>query len=193
MRILPSFTALAPFLILLGSCVGPAAQRPVAQPAPAPARPAPAAPAPVPQAQPSPVAKEWQYRPVAPGSWRYRAEAAGSSAAFGSGVADAQLTLRCDRASRRVSLARAGGMAGAGAGTGQGALIVRTSYGAASWPATVSAGAAGQLVAFRAASDTGLDQLAYSRGKIAVEAAGQPMLIVPAWAEISRVIEDCRG
>ncbi|MES2174891.1 MAG: hypothetical protein V4523_13195 [Pseudomonadota bacterium] len=187
MRLIPSFTALAPFLILLGSCVGPGAQRPVERPAPARPAPAAPAPAPVPQAQPAPVATEWQYRPVAPGSWRYRAEAAGSSAAFGSGVTDAQLTLRCDRASRRVSLARAG------AGGVQGALIVRTSYGAASWPATVSAGAAGQLVAFRAASDTGLDQLAYSRGKIAVEAAGQPMLIVPAWAEISRVIEDCRG
>ncbi|CAM8652307.1 MULTISPECIES: hypothetical protein [Sphingobium] len=193
MRLIPSFTALAPFLILLGSCVGPGAQRPVTRPASvpapasAPARPSPAAPAPASTPQPAPVASGWQYRPVAPGGWTYRAEAAGSSAAFGPGVADAQLTLRCDRASRRVSLARAG------AGAGQGALIVRTSYGAASWPATVSAGAAGQLVAFRAASDAGLDQLAYSRGKIAVEAAGAPMLIVPAWAEISRVIEDCRG
>ncbi|MBA4092072.1 MAG: hypothetical protein C0494_15980 [Sphingobium sp.] len=193
MRLIPSFAALAPFLILLGSCVGPGADRPVARPAPAPApmagRPVRPAPTPAPQAQPAPVATEWQYRPVAPGNWTYRAEAAGASATFGSSIADAQLTLRCDRASRRVSLARAA----VGAGGGQGALIVRTSYGAASWPATASGGAVPHLVAFRAASDTGLDQLAYSRGKIAVEAAGQPPLIVPAWAEISRVIEDCRG
>ncbi|MEC3950652.1 hypothetical protein [Sphingobium sp. HWE2-09] len=191
MRLIQSSVALAPFLVLLGSCVGPAPRPPVAS---SPARPAahagsrptaaPVRPAPQP-ATAAPASVEWQYRPVAPGNWFYRPEAAGSSATFGVSPAAAQLTLRCDRASRRVSLARAGG--------GQGALTVRTSYGAASWAATPSGDAAGQLVAFRAASDTGLDQLAYSRGKIAVEAAGQPPLIVPAWAEISRVIEDCRG
>jgi hypothetical protein len=125
---------------------------------------------------------EWQYRPLSAGGWSYRAEAAGSVAQFGSG---SMVTLRCDRASRRISLARAG--------AGQGEMIVRTSYGAATWPASVSAGAAPQLVAFRAASDSTLDQIAYSRGKWAVETAGQPPLILPAWAEVARVIEDCRG
>lgn len=104
---------------------------------------------------------------------------------FGPSAADTRLTLRCDRASQRISLARAG--------AGQGAIIVRTSYGATSWPATRSAGAAPQTVAYRAASDTALDQIAYSRGKFAVEVAGQAPLIVPAWAEVARVIEDCRG
>ena len=42
-------------------------------------------------------------------------------------------------------------------------------------------------------SDAVLDQLAYSRGRFAVEVQGQETLIVPAWAEISRVIEECRG
>lgn len=184
MRLIPSSTALAPLLVLLGSCVGPAPRPPVAAAArpPAPTPAAPVRPAPTPAA---PATVEWQYRPVAPGTWTYRAEAAGSAATFGGTVADAQLTLRCDRTSRRVSLARAGG--------GQGALVIRTSYGAASWPATPASGPTASLVAFRAASDAGLDQIAYSRGKFAVEMAGQPPLIVPAWSEVSRVIEDCRG
>lgn len=170
-------------LLMLGSCVGPPAPRAVA---PAPARPVPVAtrpaPAPVqPVAPPAPI--EWQHRPLSPGNWSYRAEAGGSVAQFGSDGASA--TLRCDRASRRISLARAG--------AGQGDMIVRTSYGATTWPATASAGAAPQLVAFRAASDTAFDQIAYSRGKWAVETTGQLPLILPAWAEVARVIEDCRG
>lgn len=190
MRLIPSFAALAPFLVLLASCVGPAPTRPAPVPAPAPTRPAPQ---PVPPLQPAPVAAEWQYRPVSPGNWSYRPEAAGSVAIFGGGASGALLTLRCDRASRRISLARAGaGVAGGNPGAGQ-AMIVRTSYGAASWPATLSSGAVPQVVAVRAASDTAFDQIAYSRGKFAVEVAGQPMLILPAWSEVSRVIEDCRG
>lgn len=185
MRLIPSFAAFAPSLVLLASCVGPAPQRPAPTPPPATRPVAQPRPAPVAPAQPVPVATEWQYRPASPGNWTYRPEAAGSVAVFGLSAGDARLTLRCDRASRRISLARAG--------VGQGAMIVRTSYGATSWPATSSGGATPQLVAFRAASDAVLDQLAYSRGKFAIEVAGQDMLIVPAWAEMSRVIEDCRG
>lgn len=185
MRPIPSFAAFAPALVLLASCVGPAPQRPAGTPAPAPARPASSRPAPLPPAQAAPASVEWQYRAVAPGLWRYRAEAAGAVAIFGAGAGDAQLTVRCDLASRRVSLARSG--------TGQGAIMVRTSNGATRWPASASGGAVAQIVAFRAASDPVLDQIAYSRGKFAVEVTGHDMLIVPAWAEVARVIEDCRG
>ncbi|WP_420145991.1 hypothetical protein [Sphingobium sp.] len=186
MRAIPSFAVFLPSLALLASCVAPPQQRPVAaapRPAPVPARPAPT-PTPIPTAQPAPVATEWQYRAATPGTWTYRAEAAGTVAVFGVGPASPLLTLRCDRAGRRVSLTRAG--------VAQNAIVVRTSYGASSWPATPSAGAV-QTVAVRAASDTVLDQIAYSRGKFAVEVAGQDALIVPAWAEVARVIEDCRG
>lgn len=166
----PLSVAATATLLMTGSCVGPPAPpapRAVApapaRPAPEPARPAPAAAAapPVAEAAPAP----WQHRPLSPGA--------------------ALVTLRCDRAARRISLARAG--------AGQGEMVVRTSYGATAWPAIVSAGAVPQLVAFRAAADGALDQIAYSRGKWAVETAGQPPLILPAWAEVARVIEDCRG
>jgi len=140
----------------------------------------------VPPAEPAaPAAVEWQYRPATPGNWTYRADPAGPVALFGLSANDPRLTLRCDRATRRISLSRAGG--------GQGAITVRTSYGASSWPAVMAGTQVPQLTAVRGASDAVLDQLAYSRGRFAVEVQGQETLIVPAWAEISRVIEDCRG
>lgn len=190
MRLIPSFIALTPSLALLASCVAPPQQRsaataPQAAPSPTRARPSPSIGSVSTPVSPAPVAAEWRYLPATPGNWTYRVEAAGAVAMFGTGPTDTRLTLRCDRASRRISLARAG--------AGQGAIIVRTSYGATSWPASPSTGAAPQIVAFRAASDTVLDQIAYSRGKFAVEVAGSNPLIVPAWAEVSRVIEDCRG
>ena len=38
-----------------------------------------------------------------------------------------------------------------------------------------------------------LDALSFSRGPIAVSVTGSPALIVPPWAEIARVVEDCRS
>ncbi len=178
----PSLAASLSSLALLAGCVGPGEpQRPVPTPLP---RPAPVRPTPEPAATPPPPAPvEWQYRPAAPGDWSYAIEANGSIARFGLSPASPQLTLRCDRAGRRITLARAGVAQG-------NALTIRTSYGAQSWPAGIDPAAG--LVAARTASDTAWDQIAYSRGKIAVEAAGAAPLIVPAWAEIGRVIEDCR-
>ena len=69
-------------------------------------------------------------------------------------------------------------------------LTIRTSYGARSLPAARQQSA---LVARLAVSDPLLDQMAFSRGRFTVEAAGAPLLIVPAWPELARVIEDCRG
>jgi hypothetical protein len=42
------------------------------------------------------------------------------------------------------------------------------------------------------ARDTLLDAMGYSRGRFVVESSGVPTLVVPAWAEILRVAEDCR-
>ncbi len=180
-------------IMLLASCVGPPTDAP-ASTRPARARPAPAprpAPTPAPTLTPAPppatpvaAATAWADRPLTPGNWTYRPEPGGSVALFGS-PAQPLLTLRCDRASRRVILTRAG--------AGQGAMVIRTSYGAVSWPATAQGGAQPALVAARAASDAVLDQMAYSRGKIGVEAQGAAPLVLPAWAEIARVVEDCRA
>jgi hypothetical protein len=165
------------FLALLTSCVGPAERTPPPAPPPAPAQ--------TPTPPPAPLNTEWQHRPATPGDWTYRTDGSGSSAHFASASGGPLLSLRCDRASHRVSLARAG--------TGSGAMTIRTSYGAVSWPASVGAGNTPETVATRAANDAVLDQIAYSRGRFGVEIAGTAPLILPAWAEVARVIEDCRG
>jgi len=92
------------------------------------------------------------------------------------------LVIRCEVAAKRLIFARPG--------AGQGAMTVRTSYGAQVWPTTATFA---EVRAARGASDPVLDQVAYSRGKFAVEVAGLEPLILPVWAQISRVIEDCRN
>lgn len=164
-------------ILLLASCVAAPEQRPAPPPAPLPT------PAPAP-ATPAPAATEWQYRPATPGDWRYRTETSGSAASFES-ANGTLLTVRCDRPARRVSIARAG--------AGIGPMLVRTSYGATSWPAAVIGGAIPETVATRAAADVVLDQMAYSRGRFGIEVPGLAPLILPAWAEVARVVEDCRG
>jgi hypothetical protein len=37
-----------------------------------------------------------------------------------------------------------------------------------------------------------LDAMAFSKGRFAVEIGGLPTLYAPSWAEVTRVIEDCR-
>ncbi|MGE5953581.1 MAG: hypothetical protein ACM308_08200 [Qipengyuania vulgaris] len=37
-----------------------------------------------------------------------------------------------------------------------------------------------------------LDAMALTKGRFAVETPGLPTLYLPAWAEVTRVIEDCR-
>jgi len=41
-------------------------------------------------------------------------------------------------------------------------------------------------------ADRLLDAMALSKGRFAVEVAGVPTLYLPSWAEVTRVIEDCR-
>jgi hypothetical protein len=95
----------------------------------------------------------------------------------------AELTLRCDRARSRIVLTR-NGLASAPALTVRTTSIVRTLPVS---PATT--GAAADL----AARDALIDAMGYSRGRFVVQGGGAPTLVVPAWAEILRVAEDCRG
>lgn len=125
--------------------------------------------APPPVVAPPPVetsAGDWRDRPLTPGDWSYDS---------GAGEARyAGFSLRCDGARRQVVLSRAGAT---------GPLRLRTTYGERVLPAGAALPAADPL----------LDEMAFSRGRFMVEAAGQPALILPAWPEPARVVEDCRG
>jgi hypothetical protein len=161
--------------IAVAGCVA----KPEAPPAPEPVP----VPTPTPSATPTPVV-DWQDMALTPGTWTYGTGAGAPIASFGVGT-QAQFTVRCDTGRRQVVLARTGTAAG-------NTLTVRTSFGQRSLPLTVEPGSP-QLVARLPASDKLLDDIAFSRGRFTVLVPGTPLLVIPAWPEPARVIEDCRS
>ena len=149
-----------------------------APPAPAPIPPA-ARPLPPPGKPPAPPPVDWQEAEPSPGDWEYLQEGAVTHATFRSDRL--VFTLHCAR-SRSVNAALSGAQAPA--------LIIRTSYGERRLP--VTPGHIGEMMASLSADDPLLDQMAFSRGRLLVQAEGGAALIVPAWPEIARVTEDCR-
>jgi hypothetical protein len=119
--------------------------------------------------------------PIA-GSWSYAAASDGSEAAFTDSSARAQLTIHCVRASRQVRISK---LASATAPS----LFVWTSSTWRNVPATFDT-ATNRISFTLSAYDPLLDALAFSRGRVAI---GSPALILPAYPEIARVVEDCRA
>ncbi len=181
MRIQLPLAALA-VLSLVTSCVAP----PSAPRAPAPVAAPPvrvvAPPAP---AAPAVVQTDWRDRPQTPGDWRYSAGPYGSIAEFGQPGARV-FNLGCDRGSRQVTLTIE-------QPSDTPTMTVRTS----SLTRTIAMAAGGDPprggAARLAATDPLLDAIGFSRGRFVVEQAGAPPLVLPAWAEVERVVEDCRG
>lgn len=167
--------------LALGGCS--TTPRMVPDPAPPVAVPAPT-PSPAPAPAPTPSA-DWRDWPLSRGNWAYRQDERGSIALFGRPGADAELTLRCDRARGRIYLSRRGE-----AGT---ALEIRTTSVTRRIAAMPNGGTPPYLAAELGVRDALLDAIGFSRGRFVIEAEGLPVLVVPAWAETLRVLEDCRS
>lgn len=162
-------------LLFVAGCVAPSNPPPAPAPTPSPAPPPVAT---LPPPPPPPASSDWRDWPLTHGGWRYQAVAGGSVARFGAGVA----SLTCDRASRTISFAVQGSGARA---------IVRTSSASRTLPMTP---AGGSTVAARLpARDNVFDAMGFSRGRFVVEGVSARPLVIPAWPEILRVAEDCRG
>ena len=123
---------------------------------------------------------------MTPGRWFYRNEGQNSLASFGSSDGAASFTVRCDRGSRQITLARQGITTG-------NTMTVRTSYSARNLPLSIQTEPLSSVFTTLPASDRFLDGMAFSRGRFTVEVPGTPMLIIPAWPEPARVVEDCRS
>jgi hypothetical protein len=68
-------------------------------------------------------------------------------------------------------------------------ITITTTYAARTIAAVASSDrATAEIAAF----DSFLDGVAYSRGRIMIAVPTGERLILPAWPEIARVIEDCR-
>ena len=119
------------------------------------------------------------------GGWTYAATGDGSEARFTNAASAVQLTVHCSRATRRVSIAKAAGAAAP-------LLNVWTSSLTRSVPSAFNP-ATGRLTIDLAPYDPLLDAMAMSRGRVGFSVGAEPALVLPVWAEISRVIEDCRA
>ncbi|WP_066798681.1 hypothetical protein [Sphingomonas soli] len=170
-------------LLALASCAEPAVVPQPAPPAPAPT-PAPApAPAPTPSPTPS-LSGDWRDWPLTPGTWAYRQDDRGSIALYGQAGAEAELTLRCDKARGRLYLSRRS--------DAPGALTVRTSTDRKTLNALPTGGTPSYAAVELAPRDPLVDSIGFSRGRFVVQGGGAADLVVPAWPEILRVAEDCR-
>lgn len=118
--------------------------------------------------------------PATAGDWSYGAGAA----VFGDPGGAPRLVLRCDRPAAVVEIVRP---AAVGA-----QMLVMTEFGNRALEAAPTASDPGAIVARLPAQDALLDAMAFSKGRFAIETAGLPTLYVPSWAEVTRVIEDCR-
>lgn len=175
----------ARLILALGGVAALVACVPRREAPPPPPQPRPVEPVRRPPPPPPPPPTDWSLLPLTPGGWVYRNEGGVSQALFGPAGGEAAFVVRCERAANRITLIRTGAAAGA-------LLTLRTSYRARNFPAARHAAPAG-LAATLPATDSYLDGIAFSRGRFTVEAAGAPMLVIPAWPEPARVIEDCRG
>jgi hypothetical protein len=165
-------------LLALAACVAPP---PPAAPKPAPiSPPVVAAPAPAPR-----LNGDWNDWPFTPGEWTYRRDARGSIGLFGTMGQNARVTLRCDVQAGKLYLSREG------SGSGH-RMIVRTSAMMKEFMAKPTGGAPAYLATEIMPSDAILDAMAFSRGRVLVDVDGQQPTVLPSWAEITRIVEDCR-
>jgi hypothetical protein len=136
-------------------------------------------PAPTPAPAPA-LSGDWRDWPLTPGDWSYRRNGAVTEAVYGQPGAIPVLMMQCATGARQIRMTWATAAAGP--------LTVRTSYGDV--PRAAGRTETGLAVNFTP-RDALLDQMAFSRGRFMLIANGQE-LIVPAWPEVARVVEDCR-
>lgn len=183
--LLPSALCLA----LLSAC---AQQTPPPAPTPQP-RPVETV-APAPQPAPRPIG-DWRNAPLTPGRWTYtRVQEVPTHsppsppvfvAVFGSDRRTELFGIECQRAAGRIILLVPGK-------TSNAAVTITTTT-AVSRPLTAALNASrGWLEVTLAPRDVILDQVAFSRGRFVVEVSGEATMYLPAWPEVSHVIEDCR-
>ncbi len=165
-------------LLALAACAAPPPP-PAPQPAPVPK------PVVAPPVQSPPATAEWIDWPLAAGDWVYRRDERGSIGLFGASGQNAMVTLRCDTQRRRIYLGRAGASTG-------GRMVVRTSSSMKEFAASPTGATPAYLASEIMPNDPILDAMAFSRGRIAIQVTGEPSIAIPSWAEITRIVEDCR-
>lgn len=143
----------------------------------------------IPQTVPqAPRTSDWADAAITPGTWRYTdyGPGRGKRLAFGLGE-DEPFEMSCvfEPHGPQIVLTRDGRPQ-----SDPVPMTIRTE----TEQRTVIARAASGSYAITAlpAGDPLLDAMALSKSRFAIEVEGLPPLYLPSWAEVSRVIEDCR-
>lgn len=124
--------------------------------------------------------------PATPGTWRYEINAGGPVAVFIGSQGTGEFVMSCNRPVGEVSFWRAG------QSPTPLIMTIRSETAARSFRVVQAEDTNPYLTTRVAGRDPLLDAMALSKGRFAVETQGLPTLYLPAWAEVSRVIEDCR-
>lgn len=136
---------------------------------------------------PAPVVPDnWMDAPKSSGDWHYSSDSLGSTALFGDSKNDPRFYLRCDRARHRITFMRAADA------PGPLQMRIRTETADRILNAEPTEDDLPFVSSSVSAADPILDAMALSKGRFAVETPGAITLYLPAWAEVTRVIEDCR-
>lgn len=165
-------------LVAVTACVAPPRQPPAPAARPVIGRPTP---------PPAPIA-DWRDWPRTPGDWQHMVEAGRPVARYRTPAGATLFTMSCDRPARTLSLMLPGALAPLTIRTTSTTRTLATHAVPPADPATLPT-----IVATLAATDPLLDAMAFSRGRFTAEQPGGPPLVLPAWAEVGRLIEDCRG
>lgn len=80
-----------------------------------------------------------------------------------------------------------------GAATSNPAMTLRTTSAIRALATRPTGGVPPYLAVAVAVRDPLLDAIGFSRGRFVIEQPGLPILVIPSWAEILRVVEDCRS
>lgn len=124
----------------------------------------------------------WLDAPRTPGDWSYRQDV-GQSHAHYLDTAGELFSLTCDFSNRTIRLSRPAATADA--------VMMRIRTETSDRVFTAKPVASSLTVTLNA-SDSLLDAMAITKGRFAVEIEGAPTLYLPSWAEVTRVVEDCR-
>lgn len=136
---------------------------------------------------PALAAENWADASQTPGDWRLALLPTGSTATYRAPDGSALFTLTCTLKDRSIALTRH--TAPSAQPLLQGLMQVHTQT--RERVLTVN-GDDSAIGASLPASDPLFDAMAISRGRFAVEVEGSEPLYLPAWPEVTRVIEDCR-
>ena len=158
-------------------------------PTPAPVQTEPSPPTAPPPAS-TPKYANWMDAPRTPGDWSYSKDAVGSSqygiANYTTPQGTKLFTIMCSTSSRSISLQRWV------ESVGQLPLTIRTETVDRTLNAPRDPEGGRMVAAIVQPTDPLLDAMALTKGRFAVETPGMPTLYLPAWGEVTRVIEDCR-